>query len=215
LVELAERHADAPIPADDFEEESIRARAHFDLDWTGFIEGGDVRWGDEGCNRDSMVRWAGRDLACYATTPDPWEAAEKVMACVRALIIRRAAKTSANKRKLAECQFEHVGDYEDALVALVPSGVTVAEHRELCAWFLDPFGNPFQRTPADPNWLNSTVVGLARQMYESREFSAMPILADALQDAGCDNRDILDHCRDPKQTHVRGCWVVDVVLGKE
>ena len=55
---------------------------------------------------------------------------------------------------------------------------------------------------------------LTRQMYESRDFSAMPILADALQDAGCDNDDILSHCRDPKQVHVRGCWVVDLLLGK-
>jgi len=52
-------------------------------------------------------------------------------------------------------------------------------------------------------------------MYESREFGAMPILADALQDAGCDNADILDHCRDTALTHVRGCWVVDLVLGRE
>ena len=51
-------------------------------------------------------------------------------------------------------------------------------------------------------------------MYESHDFSAMPILADALQDAGCDNDDILAHCRN-STTHVRGCWVVDLVLGKE
>jgi hypothetical protein len=51
-------------------------------------------------------------------------------------------------------------------------------------------------------------------MYESRDFGAMPILADALQDAGCDNDDILNHCRDEKATHVRGCWVVDLVLDK-
>ena len=51
-------------------------------------------------------------------------------------------------------------------------------------------------------------------MYESRDFAAMPILADALQDAGCDNPDLLAHCRDPQQVHVRGCWVVDLVLGK-
>jgi hypothetical protein len=43
----------------------------------------------------------------------------------------------------------------------------------------------------------------------------MPILADALQDAGCDNADILNHCRDANGVHVRGCWVVDLVLGKE
>ena len=52
-------------------------------------------------------------------------------------------------------------------------------------------------------------------MYESRDFSAMPILADALQDAGCDSDDILSHCRDTSLPHVRGCWVVDLVLGKE
>jgi hypothetical protein len=51
-------------------------------------------------------------------------------------------------------------------------------------------------------------------MYESREFSAMPILADALQDAGCETADILDHCRDPQAVHVRGCWAVDLALGK-
>jgi len=49
----------------------------------------------------------------------------------------------------------------------------------------------------------------------SRDFTVMPILADALQVAGCECADILSHCRDPKATHVRGCWVVDLVLGKE
>jgi hypothetical protein len=51
-------------------------------------------------------------------------------------------------------------------------------------------------------------------MYEARDFSAIPILADALQDAGCGSADILTHCRDSNQVHVRGCWVVDLVLGK-
>jgi hypothetical protein len=50
-------------------------------------------------------------------------------------------------------------------------------------------------------------------MYESREFSAMPILADALQDAGCNDDAVLDHCRG-EGPHVRGCWVVDLVLDK-
>src|SRR5262245_58417848 len=75
-------------------------------------------------------------------------------------------------------------------------------------------GNPFRPTAAAPAWLTPTVTALARQMYESRDFSPMPILADAMQDAGCDNTDILDHCRSPGP-HVRGCWVVDLVLGKE
>jgi len=78
----------------------------------------------------------------------------------------------------------------------------------------DVFGNPFQPVTFAPEWRTDTAVTLARQMYESREFGAMPILADALQDAGCDSTDVLDHCRGPGP-HVRGCWVCDLVLGKE
>jgi hypothetical protein len=73
---------------------------------------------------------------------------------------------------------------------------------------------PFCPVGVEPSWLTSDVLALASEMYESGDFSPMPILADALQDAGCDNADILDHCRGPGQ-HVRGCWVVDLVLGKE
>jgi hypothetical protein len=79
--------------------------------------------------------------------------------------------------------------------------------------FRDIFGNPFRPSVAVPSWLTSTVVALASQMYEGRDFSAMPILADALEDAGCDNEDVLHHCRGPG-AHVRGCWVIDLVLGK-
>jgi hypothetical protein len=75
-------------------------------------------------------------------------------------------------------------------------------------------GNPFRPVAFDPGWRTDTAVSLARRVYESRDFSLMPILADALQDAGCESADVLRHCREPG-THVRGCWVVDGVLGKE
>ncbi len=78
----------------------------------------------------------------------------------------------------------------------------------------DIFGNPFRPVAFAPEWHTETAVTLARQMYESLDFSTMPILADALQDAGCDNSAILYHCRG-SGPHVRGCWVVDLVLGKE
>jgi hypothetical protein len=78
----------------------------------------------------------------------------------------------------------------------------------------DVVGNPFRPVSFSPEWRTDTAVSLARTMYESRDFSAMPILADALQDAGCDDVTILEHCRGPGP-HVRGCWVVDLVLGKE
>jgi hypothetical protein len=91
---------------------------------------------------------------------------------------------------------------------------TSAFKAKLCSALRDIFCNQFQPVSFSPSWQTDTVVSLARTMYESREFSAMPILADALQDVGCDNADILDHCRGPGP-HVRGCWVVDLVLGKE
>jgi hypothetical protein len=58
------------------------------------------------------------------------------------------------------------------------------------------------------------VARLARGIYDDRAFDRLPILADALEDAGCHDTAILDHCRQPGP-HVRGCWVVDLLLGKE
>ena len=78
----------------------------------------------------------------------------------------------------------------------------------------DIFGNPFRPVAFEPEWRTSNVVSLSQGMYESRDFSIMPILGDALQDAGCEHPDILTHCRG-NGPHVRGCWVVDLVLGKQ
>ena len=78
----------------------------------------------------------------------------------------------------------------------------------------DIFGNPFRPVTIDPAWRTSDVILLANGIYAERAFDRMPILADALQDAGCDSDDILNHLRDAKTTHVRGCWALDLVLGK-
>ncbi len=77
----------------------------------------------------------------------------------------------------------------------------------------DILGNPFRPVAFSPSWRTEHAVGIAVKMYEDRHFAAMPILADALEEAGCENDDILSHCREPG-VHVRGCWVVDLVLGK-
>jgi hypothetical protein len=92
--------------------------------------------------------------------------------------------------------------------------VLLSEAGALCQLLRDIFGNPFRSVTLSPEWRTETAAALARQMYSARDFSAMPFLANALQDAGCDNADILDHCRGPG-SHVRGCWVVDAVLNKE
>ncbi|VTU01900.1 Uncharacterized protein OS=Sorangium cellulosum (strain So ce56) GN=sce5710 PE=4 SV=1 [Gemmataceae bacterium] len=89
-----------------------------------------------------------------------------------------------------------------------------AEQAEQVVLLRDVVGNPFRPVAFAAEWRTSTAVALAQEMYESRDFGAMPILADALQDAGCDSGDVLDHCR-AAAPHVRGCWVVDLVLGKE
>jgi hypothetical protein len=79
------------------------------------------------------------------------------------------------------------------------------------------FSNPFRPVTLDPKWLlwnHGTVPAIARRVYDERAFHDLPILADALEDAGCTDQDILAHCR-TGGPHVRGCWVVDLVLGKE
>jgi hypothetical protein len=65
----------------------------------------------------------------------------------------------------------------------------------------------------DPAWLTSAGLTLARGVEAERAFDRLPILADALQDAGCDDEEVLGHCRDDT-VHARGCWVVDAVRGR-
>ena len=77
----------------------------------------------------------------------------------------------------------------------------------------DIFGNPFRPVTVSPNWLTPTVKQLAEAIYETRDFTSLPILADALEDAACTNQDILNHLRQPGE-HVEGCWPLDLVLGK-
>ena len=89
------------------------------------------------------------------------------------------------------------------------------EEAAQCALIRDVFPSHTQPVSFSSAWRTDTVLSLASQMYESRDFSLMPILADALQDADCDNDEVLNHCRDANQVHARGCWVVDLVLGKE
>lgn len=90
----------------------------------------------------------------------------------------------------------------------------VAEHARQAALLRDIFGNPFRPVAFDSAWRTSDVLALAKGIYDERAFDRMPILADALQDAGCTSDDILSHCRDTNTPHARGCWVVDLILGK-
>ena len=83
--------------------------------------------------------------------------------------------------------------------------------------FRDIFAYPFRPIAIDAFWLvwnDGALVKMAQAIYDHRTFDRLPILADALEDAGCTNAHILTHCR-RDGPHVRGCWVIDLLLGKE
>jgi hypothetical protein len=90
-------------------------------------------------------------------------------------------------------------------------GAVRGSHADLAR---EVFGNPFRPVTLEPVWLSPTVVALGRGIYEGRAFDRLPIMADALQEAGCEDEQLLGHCRSPG-LHVRGCWLVDLVLEKE
>ena len=78
-------------------------------------------------------------------------------------------------------------------------------------------GNPFRDAYVRPEWLawqGGKAVKLAQAIYDERGFDRLPIVADALEDAGCDEADILGHCRQQGAVHVRGCWVIDLLTGR-
>jgi hypothetical protein len=87
------------------------------------------------------------------------------------------------------------------------------ERKVQAALVREVFGNPFRPVAPEPGWRTETVLGLARAAYAGAS-EVLPLLADALEKAGCDSAEVLAHCRGPG-SHVRGCWVVDWLLGKE
>ena len=91
--------------------------------------------------------------------------------------------------------------------------VVQSSHPGQCDVLRDVVGVPFDPVAADPRWLTGTVVGLAAAIDLDRAYDRLPILADALEDAGCDDESALAHCRSGS-AHFRGCWVIDLVLGR-
>ncbi len=88
------------------------------------------------------------------------------------------------------------------------------EEAEHCQILRDIFGNPFHHIAIDSSWLTPAVKALAQSIYDERTFDQMTFLGEELVKSGCDNQEILGHCRGPGP-HARGCWVVDLLLGRE
>jgi hypothetical protein len=113
-----------------------------------------------------------------------------------------------NWRWVADAEVEQANGYA------VLAAYTTAQARS-CDLIRDLIGNPFR--PPDPSaswWRDATAALVARVIYEERCFEQLPLLADALEEAGCDDVEVLRHCRGPGP-HSRGCWVVDAALGKQ
>ena len=132
------------------------------------------------------------DLNAYS-----WPAVGSVSSPARFAQAACAELRGANKRerkRLRTTSFVHEGQTQTELLRCI-------------------FGNPFRPVAFDPRWRSETALALAAGIYEHRHFDRLPILADALEEAGCDHPDVLSHLRGPGP-HARGCWPVDLVLGK-
>jgi hypothetical protein len=95
-------------------------------------------------------------------------------------------------------------------------GTKMITEDEDCDLLREILGNPLRSMIIERAWLRwngECVTKIAQGIYERSDFSRMPILADALEEAGCDQPEILAHCRGP-DCHVKGCWVLDLLLGR-
>jgi hypothetical protein len=120
---------------------------------------------------------------------------------------------------VAEADFDRAAwlrDREAPVYDNVSRRATYTPASPRCDFLREIIGNPFRPITLNRTWLSwngRTIPKLAQAIYDERAFERLPILADALEEAGCTSAEILDHCRQPGK-HVRGCWVVDAVLGK-
>jgi hypothetical protein len=136
---------------------------------------------------------------------------------------QRAADPAAQELAVAAARAAHAATLElpEEAARLAARHAAVAGREEVsalhCRLFRDVIGNPFRPVELDPSWLHwkdRGVQRLARAVYEERRFHELPALGGALAEAGCTLAVVLDHCREPGE-HVRGCWVVDMLLGKK
>jgi hypothetical protein len=88
------------------------------------------------------------------------------------------------------------------------------EYMEQALLLRDLFGNPYSPLILAPSWITADVITLAGHVYHDRSFHDMSELADALEDTACTNSEILNHCR-REGPHTRGCWLLDLILGKK
>jgi hypothetical protein len=212
VLECVERFADGRVGRAEVEEAAAGAwRVARELDARADAE------------RDEETFHRLRSLADVALLA--WEAA---------YVVRRAESGQPDRRFEAETPAEAVSGYmpdlADYAASLVDFARAVARRagaaeaeadsvqasEEKAQWHLlhDLFGNPFRPAPSDASWRSPGVVALASEIYDRHTFGDLPMLARALQEAGCVQEEFLGHLRSAGM-HARGCWALDLVLGKE
>lgn len=206
-VEVAERHADGNATDEELRAASAAASQ-------AYREVFDVL-GKAGAS----MEWA----AVYAADAIPFHGARNVIwmaSTPRHLEKRTKRPNDCDEIRHLPCAIAKDGGPISLVLGkwkvtmLMEVQATGAEKPIQLALLHDIFNNPFRPIALECSWLTPAVVRLTQGIYDNRDFDQLPILADALEEAGCTNADILAHCRGPGP-HVRGCWVVDLLLGKE
>jgi len=191
-VETAERFADGLANRDDLcaaqkeAWEVAESVAINPTEWTKVL-------GTGGVPANKVRNWAARAAAAVALL-DAQDAAE------------------ATARAVERTALEAAIEWREEKLGAMTAGAAVR-----AGLLRDIFGNPFRPFALAAScltWRDGLIPGMAATIYEERRYEDLPILADALEEAGCTDQAILRHCRS-RRVHVRGCWVVDVLLGKE
>jgi hypothetical protein len=190
-VEVAERYADALASKKELAKARLAARA--------------VSW-NAAAARAHRVSWDGPGRVAW------WTVCEKIQSAAS-----QAARTSS---WYSSCRRSEMGSHASSLVGTL-RGEPVWQANLL----RDIIGNPFHPLPVLAHslrtWNDGVILRLANALYEERALPAgtldgerFAILADALEEGGCTDADVLGHCRQPGHIHVRGCWLVDWLTGR-
>jgi hypothetical protein len=189
-VEVAERHADGTAGDDELQTACADARSAADESRTivdrRYLE---MAWDDPRAIRAEAIHYL-------------------ASACVRAAYPRGLTFAAA-------ATWSHVST--GVAMTLSNKEAHAVEESVLIGLVRDIVGNPFRSTatvgPELKSWCDGAIPKLAGDIYDRRCFEQIPLLADALEDAGCTDAELLGHLRSPGP-HVRGCWALDLVLGK-
>jgi hypothetical protein len=183
--------------------------------------------------QDGHLRWFLGLLEPHADGLVPpqelWAARQAAWVALRGQ--RQGPARPETREELAARRLGLGGAHQNAWTAAIEAGRTArgvagrigewaaaAETKFQCDLLREVFRNPFRPAAVDPAWLaweGGTIPRLAEAVYEGRTFDQLPILGDALEEAGCTDAEVLAHCRQQPGAHVRGCWVLDLLLGKE